>query len=86
LGGLRVKKPKDIPFDYDAPQEIEDRLERSLENVAADEIVIDISGMAKILILLTLCKLERFSGTVRIIYSDAEEYCPSRKQYNAVKE
>src|SRR5258708_4866785 len=28
LAGLGVKRPNDIPFDYDAPQEIEDRLER----------------------------------------------------------
>ncbi len=82
---IGVKKPKDIPFDYDIPQDIEERFERSLENIEADEIVLDISGMAKILILLTLCKLERFPGVVRIIYSEAEDYCPSRKQFNAVK-
>ena len=86
LSGLGVKKPKDIPFDYDIPQDIEDRLQRSLENVEADEIVLDISGMTKILILLALCKLERFPGVVRIIYSEAEDYSPSRKQYNAVKD
>ena len=85
LAGLGVKKPSDIPFDYDTPQEIEDRLERSLGNVNADEIVLDISGMTKILILLTLCKLQHFPGALRVIYSEAEDYCPSRKQYNAVK-
>src|ERR1017187_6863311 len=85
LAGLGVNKPKDIPFDYDMPQDIEDRLERSLREIEADEIVLDISGMAKILILLTLCKLVGFPGTLRIIYSEAEDYCPSRKQYNAVK-
>jgi hypothetical protein len=85
LSALGAKNPKEIPFNYDNPQEIEDRLERSFENIASDEIVLDISGMTKILILATLCKLERFRGTLRVIYSEAEDYCPNKKQYETVK-
>lgn len=85
LPQLGVKKPKDLPFDYDSPQEIEELLERRLRSITADEIIIDTSGMAKILILATLCKLEDFTGTVRVIYSEAENYCPSEKQYESVK-
>ena len=83
--GLGVKKPRDVPFDYDAPHVTEERLERILSDVKADEIILDTSGMTKILILLALCKLQEFSGPVRIIYSEAEDYCPTRKQYEAVK-
>src|SRR5713101_223871 len=57
LAELGVKKRQDIPFDYDVPHLIEARLERILEYTEADEVILDISGMAKILILVTLCKL-----------------------------
>ena len=85
LAGLGAKKPRDVPFDYDIPHQIEDQLEEMLENIEADEVVLDISGMAKILILVTLCKLRRFSGSLRIVYSEAEDYCPNREQYEALK-
>jgi len=85
LRNLGVKKPKDIPFDYDSPQDVEKRLESSFSRIAADEIVLDISAMAKILILASLCKLEKFRGTLRIIYSEAENYSPPKREYNAAK-
>jgi hypothetical protein len=82
---LGVKKPKEIPFDYDFPQAIEQCLEKSFAHIKADEIVLDTSAMAKVLILATLFKLEHFQGAVRIIYSEAQDYCPNKKQYDAVK-
>lgn len=82
---LGAKQPGDINFDYYSPWDIEDKIDKSFRSIKADEIVIDISSMAKVLVLASLCKLENFKGAVRIIYSEAENYCPKRATYEKVK-
>jgi len=75
----------EIPFDYYSPWQIEDDVDRIFDKLECDEIVLDISSMAKILVLVSLWKLQRFNGALRIIYSEAEKYCPTMASYNKVK-
>jgi hypothetical protein len=85
LNQLGAKKPKDILFDYYSPWQIEMDVDTIFRNIKADEIILDISSMNKILILVSLIKLQMFQGALRIIYSEAENYCPKRESYNKVK-
>lgn len=78
----------EIEYNWQMPQDIENDIEdffnTKLESF--DEVIVDISSMTKFLILICLCKLILFKGTIRIIYSEAENYSPSLKEYNRSKE
>lgn len=80
--------PKEIEYNWLMPQGIEDDIEDYFDTKFEDidEIIVDISSMTKFLILVCLCKMIRFHGTVRIIYSEAENYSPSLEEYEKSKE
>jgi hypothetical protein len=80
-----VRKPEQVNFDYELPYQIEATLEGRFGDIQFEEIVLDISAMNKLLILATLCKLASFSGRLRIVYSEAWHYCPSKRQYDSYK-
>jgi len=48
-------------------------------------VVIDISGMSKFLIIVILNLLEEYSGNLHIVYSEAEVYHPTKQEYKAKK-
>ncbi|MCL4519879.1 MAG: hypothetical protein M1587_11860, partial [Thaumarchaeota archaeon] len=76
----------EISYDLLSPQGTEDSISESLRLFEdKDEIIIDISSMTKLLILVTLCKLQNFPRQVRIVYSEAEDYAPSRATYERAK-
>lgn len=87
LRGLGVAEPRDIPYDVRFPHRIEDTAGRIfMETLGkADEVVVDISAMTKLLILVCLSQLRDFPGTLRIVYSEAEEYSPTKEEYEASK-
>lgn len=87
LTGLGVTSIMDVPYDVQSPHNIEDRIEKKFRNLMFDfeEIVVDISSMTKLLILVCLCKLSTFPGTVRIVYSEADDYAPTRGEYEKSK-
>jgi hypothetical protein len=76
---------KNIKYSVNNPHELEDELPTKLLLDLFDEVIVDISAMTKLLILLILSHLKTFKGTVRVIYSEAEEYCPSFEEYDPVK-
>jgi len=49
-------------------------------------VVIDISGMSKFLIIVILNLFEEYSGNVHIVYSEAEVYRPTEKEFEAIKQ
>ncbi len=88
LLSLGVKRPTPIRHSVWGPHDTENIIEEALLPAIqdAEEIVIDISAMTKLLILITLCKLETYKGTVRIVYSEAEDYAPTKDDYEKSKE
>lgn len=52
----------------------------------AENIVIDISGMSKFLIVVLLYELKNYSGNIHIIYCEAEIYHPLKEDYESKKE
>jgi hypothetical protein len=48
---------------------------------AVDEVVVDVSGMSKLLILICLCKLREYPVRVRIAYTELAHYAPRRVEF-----
>ena len=87
LAKIGVASCVDIPYDVRSSRNIEDLLSKHLEAAlpGTDEVVMDISAMTKLLILVCLCKLVDFTGTVRIVYSEADDYAPTQDDYEKSK-
>ena len=87
LSRLGVSKPTDVPFHALSPGNFERTIEDALGPLLldADQVVLDISALTKLLILVLLCKLDRFSGNLRIVYSEAESYSPTLGEYERSK-
>lgn len=87
LSSIGIKTPIEITYDTQDPRNIERRIEKQFFGIMSDydEIILDISAMTKLLILVCLCKLEYFTGTIRIVYSEANEYAPTQDAYEKSK-
>jgi hypothetical protein len=84
---LGIDFPEDFPMDVYNPYELEDRLEIRFGNINYyEEIILDVSSLTKLTILIVLCKLIHFKGVLRIIYSEAMSYSPSRKTFHKKKD
>ena len=81
LKRLGVALPVNVCYDTIAPHNIEDKIYAKLIELLSktDEVILDISGMTKLLILICICKLEEFHGTVRIVYSEPNNYPPQKR-------
>ncbi len=88
LVGLGVASPNDIQCDLQSLHDIEDVIDKEfrITLLKMDEVIIDISAMTKLLILVCLCTLSSFSGTVRIVYSEPEDYVPTQEDYEKSKD
>lgn len=86
LAELGVRKPTDIRCDVRYPYPIEDLLDAEFKTLAYNEIILDVTAMTKLLILACLCKLSSYPGTLRLVYAEAEDYSPTKREFeNAVK-
>ncbi|HEY9164777.1 MAG TPA: hypothetical protein VIS48_01315 [Candidatus Kryptonia bacterium] len=83
LSSLGCSQIGEIKYDVLSPMGIEDTIGEKLAAVLQDveEIIVDITAMTKFLILVLLCGLAPYEKTLRIIYSEAEEYAPSESEY-----
>lgn len=76
-----------VTYDRPNPEEFSNSI-KHLEKLigSAENIVIDISGMSKFLIVVLLYGLRDYSGNIHIIYCVAETYYPLREEYESKKE
>ncbi len=82
LNRLGIDYPHEIEFDLTEPDKLESTLEKEFRSINEfEEVIVDVTAMTKYLILVCLCKLQHFSGTLRIVYSEAESYSPSLNEY-----
>ena len=87
LSRIALNAPRDVVYDARRPFRIEAVLANAFAKPLSEarEIVLDTSAMTKLLILTCLCSLRHFSGAVRIVYSEAEDYVPTRHEYERSK-
>jgi hypothetical protein len=76
-----------VTYDRPNPEEFSNSITH-LEKLigSAENIVIDISGMSKFLIVVLLYGLRECPGNIHIIYCEAEIYHPLREEYESEKE
>ncbi len=88
LARIGGKRRVEVVYDARLPLDIENLIEPEFERIAstAAEIVLDVSAMTKLLILVCLCKLRGFKGAVRLVYTEAEEYAPTKREYELSKD
>jgi hypothetical protein len=88
LNDLGVTYPNEFQYDNYSIDDIESVLEEKLVKAISnyEEIILDITPLTKFLILIFLCKLQSFEGTLRIVYSEAEEYSPNQTDFQKWKE
>ncbi|MBI4651734.1 hypothetical protein HY745_10720 [Candidatus Desantisbacteria bacterium] len=88
LNKIGILRPIEINYDVMEPSNIENNIRKKLKNVldGIEEVIVDISTMTKLSILVCLCKLVNFNGTLRIIYTEAKDYAPTKKEYEEYKE
>lgn len=71
----------EIPYDRRDPSGIGDKIKDFVHS--SDRVFIDISGMSRLLIIQTLVSLlSEDQISLTLIYSEAEHYPPSHKQFN----
>lgn len=76
-------EPMIIDYNRFEPTVFEQNFKEHLpEFILYDEIIIDISVMSKLLIMIILCSLKEYTGTVRIIYSEPYNWGPTKEKYN----
>jgi len=82
---IGVNDINEAKYDMQWPHAIENIVDQALESSLSryEEIIIDISAMTKLLILVCLCHLRDFKGTVRVVYSQAEDYSPNQQEYQS---
>lgn len=82
-----ITRMNEINYQINALSPLEDSVEKAFSGIndETDEVVLDISAMTKFLILLCLCQLSTFNKTLKIVYSEANEYFPNQEDYNNFK-
>lgn len=75
--------PRVLEYDRFHPAVFEDRFRGEIEGVIgkAEEVVVDISVMSKLMILIILAVLRNYRGKLRVIYSEPVDYAPTKEQY-----
>jgi hypothetical protein len=83
LRKIGIERLDEIEFDVTQPYGFEDDFESILREsiIDCDEIIVDITSMTKLMILVCLYKLSKYSKIVRIIYTEALSYAPSENQF-----
>jgi len=79
--GIRADSIVDLHYDVLFPYDIEDKFDSILKDISTfDEIILDVTGMTKFLILISL-KLSTLSKKVRVVYAEAMQYAPSKSDF-----
>lgn len=78
-----VDRDEIYPFEYDRfdPDHFGDDLELWLGGVRQFEVFVDISTMSRLAIMIILDVCRRSGKRVRVYYAEANEYGPTREQY-----
>ncbi|WP_226006070.1 hypothetical protein [Natrinema salinisoli] len=79
--GLSDDSTESLVFDRHDPDSFEPIFEAFLESISEEHILLDISGMSKLLIMVTLDILAEKDYSVTIFYAEAKVYTPTKDEY-----
>jgi len=92
LENLSIKLSKEsrldwVTYDRHNPEDFSDSIKNLKKLINSSEnIVIDISGMSKFLIVILLYGIRDYPGNVYIIYCEAKIYFPQSEEIKSIKE
>ncbi len=88
LKHIGAKTIDDVHYDVWTPHDIEDLFDSNLigELSKFDEVVVDVTAMTKFLILVSLVKLGGLGKTLRIVYTEAQNYAPTIGDFEKSRE
>ena len=69
-----------LVYDRFAPNEFAGAINAALARSRAEHIILDVSGMSKLLIVIVLRALDCFVGSVDIVYAEAGTYFPTQAE------
>lgn len=79
--GLSEDSTQRLTFDRYNPDSFEPVFSDFLDSIPEEHILLDISGMSKLLIMISLHLLAERDYSVTIFYAEAEEYSPTEEEY-----
>lgn len=79
--GLSDNSTDKLVFDRYDPDSFEPIFEDFLNSIPEEHILLDISGMSKLLIMVALNIIANKDYSVTIFYAEAEEYSPTEDEY-----
>ena len=86
---LRYPEPRIVEVDVELPDILMANMESKLSQIQneqrIDNAVVDISGMAQVLICCVLGVLQKFNIRAKIVYTEAESYHPKESEWEAIK-
>ena len=80
--GFVIHSDDILEYDRFDPGDFEQRLENRLRSLGVDSVLIDISTMSKLEIILVLKTCVDMRLRVRVRYSEAESYGPTREEFD----
>ena len=88
LKSLGIESFAELPYDGNGVEDIEKKIEEKINDIYEffDEIIIDVTPLTKFLILLFLNKLEKFTGCLRVVYTEANDYAPTKAEYKNARD
>lgn len=83
--GIEIEDDDILTYDRFEPGDFEQRLRDRLSVHATRYAVVDISTMSKLAIMLVLNVCCSLDLSVRVVYSEAQTYCPSREDFERAR-
>jgi hypothetical protein len=78
---------EEIFFDRYNPFDFENNINSGFRNINIyNEIILDISVMSKYMIMQLIYSLSCYSGILRVVYTEPENYAPTQEQYKSLNE
>jgi len=78
--------PSVITYDRYAPEGFDLSLRDRLRKLESGAVCLDISGMSRFAMMIIMDVVRELNLCLRVVYSEACEYAPSRKDFEAAKE
>ena len=84
--GIEIAEEDILKYDRFKPGDFESRLRARLLALGVSRAVVDISTMSKLEIMLVLNVCHMVGLRVRVLYSEAQEYGPSKEEFQLARE
>lgn len=86
--GVQIEDEDILKYDRFEPGDFEARLRERLKLPGVRRVIVDISSMSKLTIMLVLnvCQSVTLDLEVRVLYTEAQSYAPSKEEFDNARE